>query len=149
MAFFFWPLPLIDPPNKIETVAIPDHAPKVLRPHESSKVNAPADEKKPSWKSTASATAKLLLRGVNETADAFGPLKAVTGTLCFLLEHCEVRLTFRPHDLPRLQVPKRTMANRQAIESLAPRVKELAKLLSAPVPENDANEGERRNKLER
>lgn len=45
--------------------------------------------------------------------------------------------------------PQRTKANRQAIESLAPRIEELTKLLSAPVPEHDINEGERRNRLGR
>jgi hypothetical protein len=50
-----------------------------------------ADENKSNWKSTASATAKLLLRGVRDSADAFGPLKSVAGGLCFILENCEVR----------------------------------------------------------
>ena len=48
------------------------------------------DENKSDWKSTASASAKLLLRGVRDSADAFGPLKAVAGGLCFILENCEV-----------------------------------------------------------
>jgi hypothetical protein len=49
------------------------------------------DEKKSNWKGTAFATAKLLLRGVRESADAFGPLKSVAGGLCFILENCDVR----------------------------------------------------------
>ena len=49
--------------------------------------------KKSDWKSTAFATAKLLLRGVRDSADAFGPLKSVVGGLCFILENCEVRLS--------------------------------------------------------
>ena len=49
--------------------------------------------KKPHWKSTAFATAKLLLRGVRDSADAFGPLKSVVGGLCFILENCEVRIS--------------------------------------------------------
>ena len=49
-----------------------------------------ADKKNSSWKSTAFATAKLLLRGVRDSADAFGPLKSVAGGLCFILENCEV-----------------------------------------------------------
>jgi len=49
-----------------------------------------ADENKSGWKSTASASAKLLLRGVRDSADAFGPLKAVAGGLCFILDNCEV-----------------------------------------------------------
>ena len=50
-----------------------------------------ANKKSSSWKSTAFATAKLLLRGVRDSADAFGPLKSVAGGLCFILENCEVR----------------------------------------------------------
>ena len=53
--------------------------------------NAAEDENRSDWKSTASASAKLLLRGVRDSADAFGPLKAVAGGLCFILENCEVR----------------------------------------------------------
>jgi len=34
------------------------------------------------------------------------------------------------------------------IESLAPRVNELAELLCKPIPESDIEEGERRNRLE-
>ena len=146
----FWPLSLIDLPNNIETEAVPDHAPKAPRPDENPiRVDAPADRGKQSWKSTASATAKLLLRGVNNSADAFGPLKSVVGGLCFILDHCEVCFISRLHYIQDLQLPQRTKANRQAIESLAPRIEELAKLLSAPVPENDTNEKERRNKLGR
>ena len=55
-------------------------------PEPSSAVN-----KKSDWKSTTFATAKLLLRGVRDSADAFGPLKSVVGGLCFILENCEVR----------------------------------------------------------
>ena len=43
------------------------------------------------WKSTASSSAKLVLRAVRDSADAFGPLKSVAGGLCFILENCEVR----------------------------------------------------------
>jgi hypothetical protein len=53
--------------------------------------SAVADEKKSDWKSTASASAKLLLRGVRDSADAFPPLKSVAGGLFFILENCEVR----------------------------------------------------------
>jgi len=52
--------------------------------------SAAPDENKSGWKSTASASAKLLLRGVRDSADAFGPLKSVAGGLCFILENCEV-----------------------------------------------------------
>ena len=39
-------------------------------------------------------------------------------------------------------------ANKQAIESLAPRVKALAETLCKPASEGDMNERERRQKLE-
>ena len=58
---------------------------------------AAADESESGWKTTASASAKLLLRGVGSASDAFGPLKSVAGGLCFILENCEVRLP--PHML--------------------------------------------------
>ena len=50
-----------------------------------------ADQNRPDWKSTASSSAKLILRGVRDSADALGPLKSVAGGLCFILENCEVR----------------------------------------------------------
>ena len=53
--------------------------------------SAGADENRPGWKSTASSSAKLVLRAVRDSADAFGPLKSVAGGLCFILENCEVR----------------------------------------------------------
>jgi len=52
--------------------------------------SAPADENKTDWRSTASTSAKLVLRGVRDSADAFGPLRSVAGGLCFILENCEV-----------------------------------------------------------
>ena len=51
---------------------------------------AAADKNKSDWKSIASASAKLLLYGVRDSADAFAPLKSVAGGLCFILENCEV-----------------------------------------------------------
>ena len=42
------------------------------------------------WKSTASATAKLLLHAAKESADAFPPLKSAVGGLCFILDNYEV-----------------------------------------------------------
>ena len=42
------------------------------------------------WKSTLSATAKLLLCTVRDSADAFPPLKSVAGGLCSILENYEV-----------------------------------------------------------
>jgi len=74
----------------IGALAIPENVPEVPRPDESVEPSAAADKSKSNWKSTASATAKLLLRGVRDSADAFGPLKSVAGGLCFILESCEV-----------------------------------------------------------
>ena len=48
-----------------------------------------------------------------------------------------------------LTSPQQTKANKQAIESLAPRVGELAERLCEPVNEGDVKEGERRRRLER
>ena len=45
--------------------------------------------------------------------------------------------------------PQRTEANKQAIELLAPRVKELAERLCERVHEGDVKERERRTRLER
>ena len=70
---------------------IPDRAPEDVRPDKSTEPSAVTNENKSNWKSTASASAKLVLRGVRDSADAFGPLKSVAGGLCFILENCEVR----------------------------------------------------------
>ena len=70
--------------------AVPDHKPRDLGPDEDAEPSAATNENKSNWKSTAFATAKLLLRGVRDAADAFGPLKSVAGGLCFILENCEV-----------------------------------------------------------
>jgi hypothetical protein len=67
-----------------------DDIPGILRSNESPGPSAVAD-KKSNWKATASATAKLFLRGVRDSADAFGPLKSVASGLCFVLENCEVQ----------------------------------------------------------
>ena len=62
-------------------------------PDEDTEQSAATKENKSSWKSTSLASAKLLLRGVRDAADAFGPLKSVAGGLCFILENCEVWLS--------------------------------------------------------
>ena len=76
--------------DNADTHAIADRVQRDTHPDENAEPAAAANEKKPSWKSTAFATAKLLLRGVRDSADAFGPLKSVAGGLCFILENCEV-----------------------------------------------------------
>jgi hypothetical protein len=76
--------------ENVGTSTVSDHIPVTLYRDKSGEPNAATDENKSSWMSTASATAKLLLRGVRDSADAFGPLKSVAGGLCFILENCEV-----------------------------------------------------------
>ena len=88
---------LIVPSDDSDIFAIPD-VPGDLRPNESAEPTAAADDsEKSNWKSTASAMAKLLLRGVSDSADAFGPLKSVAGGLCSILENCEVRSSLWMH----------------------------------------------------
>lgn len=84
-------LPLLTvPSDNVGINAVPDHMPKDLPSGKSTMPAAAPGEKKSNWKSTASATANLLLRGVRDSADVFGPLKSVAGGLCFILENCEV-----------------------------------------------------------
>ena len=132
-------LPLIAPSD----ISIaPDHILDALRPDEG------AAENKSNWESTSSATAKLLLRGVTDSADALGPLKSVARSLCHILENGEVR-PFHIRYPQRLRASQRTKANKQAIKSLAHTVKATAELLRAPVPEGDIKEESRRKILER
>ena len=72
------------------TSVVRDQTPQEVLPNEKAEPGAATNEKKSGWKMTAFATAKLLLRGVRDSADAFGPLKSVAGGLCFILENCEV-----------------------------------------------------------
>jgi len=83
-------LPLIVPSGNAGTSTVPDHLPEALHPDKGVEPSAAADNNNPGWKFTTSATAKLLLHGVRDSADAFGPLKSVAGGLCFILENCEV-----------------------------------------------------------
>ena len=110
--------------------------------------SAAADESESGWKTTATASAKLVLRGVSSSSDAFGPLKSVAGGLCFILENCEVWLPSVCYPR-RSPVPQRTKANKQGIESLAPKVKTLNEMLCKPVPKSDSKERERRRRLKR
>ena len=107
------------------------------------------DESNSNWRSTTSAAAKLLLRGVKDSAAAFGPLQSVAGALCFILDNCEVRSYSWIRSPQYLQVSQKTKANKRAIESLAPRVKAIADSLYMPVPEGDIREESRRKILER
>ena len=98
-----WLLRLIVPSDDTDTSPVLDHVPED-RPNESTEPNAVANEPKSNWKSTASASAKLLLRAVRDSADAFGPLKSVAGGLCFVLENYEVWPSSRIRHLGGLQV---------------------------------------------
>ena len=106
-------------------------------------------ESKSDWKATASSAAKLLLLGVRESADAFGPLKSVAGGLCFILENCEVWTSFYICCPQRSRLDQRTKANKQLIESLAQRISSLAQSLCVPVHQDDIKERSRRDDLER
>ena len=142
-------LPLIIPSDNGGTPTIPDQAPEVLHPDKNVEPGPTVDEHKSNWKPTAFATTKLLLRGVRDFADAFGPLKSVAGGLCFILDNCEVWHPSRILHFPQsLHASQRMKANKQAIESLAPRVKALAESLCAPVSEGDIREESRRKILE-
>ena len=76
--------------DNVGTSTVPNQVPATLYHDKSGDPSAAAGETKSNWKSNASAAAKLLLRGVRDSADAFGPLKSVAGGLCFILENCEV-----------------------------------------------------------
>ena len=52
--------------------------------------NATDESKFELWRSTASATVKLLLHAAKDTADIFPPLKSAVGGLCFILDNYEV-----------------------------------------------------------
>jgi len=81
---------LIIPSDSTGTSTVPHHLPEALHPDGSSEPSTTVDDEELDWKSAASATAKLLLRWARDSADAFGPLKSVTGSLCFILENYEV-----------------------------------------------------------
>ena len=84
---------------------IPDHPasdpiPSIPGQEQSNQAGSSGTVKKDETKESKSnlgslvvSAAKLTLRGVKETADAFPPLKAVAGGLCFILDNCEVKLT--------------------------------------------------------
>jgi len=135
-------IPLTVSSVHIDTPTVPDHA---QRPNEGQPSGA--DKKWSNLGSLASSTAKLLLRGVRESADAFPPLKSVAGGLCYILENYEVRSSSGTCYPRRLQVPQRTKANTKTIVSLAPRVKALSSSLCASVSEDDFKERERRKQL--
>ena len=89
----FQSLPLIISPDNMNNYVIPSDV--QCLPNTSDSEPGVGDENKfDRWMSTVSAMAKLLLHGVRESADAFGPLKSVAGGLCFILENYEVWAPF-------------------------------------------------------
>ena len=70
----------------VGTSTVSNRIPVTLHHDKGGEPSAAADETKSNRKSTVSATAKLLLRGVRDSADSFVPLKSVAGGLCFILE---------------------------------------------------------------
>jgi len=72
-------------------------------PDETLEPSTAADEKQSNCKSSASATAELL-RGVRDSTGAFGPLKSIARSLCFVLDNCKVKLPFPHIRFPMLTV---------------------------------------------
>jgi len=108
-----------------------------------------AYENKSNWKSTAYASAKVVIDVVKESSDVFTPLKSVAGGLSAVLKHYDVRIPILPYHPRHSQLDQQTMVNRQTIESLIPRVEGLAESLSTPVPEGEVKERGRREVLKR
>jgi hypothetical protein len=137
-------LPLITPLDQVDGTGGVDSA---REPH-LNRSTGPRAAIEGEWKSNVVAATKLLLRGVRDSADAFSPLKSVTGGLCFIVDNIEVRPTLS-HVGYIANAPQRSQANNEAIESLAPRIKALAESLCTPVSAGDVREESRRNVLER
>ena len=66
-----------------------DHGEESRGKHQQDTIGQHKDD----WRSTVSASAKLLLYTVRVSADAFPPLKSIAGGLCSILENFEVRFT--------------------------------------------------------
>ena len=77
------------PTDDVDSPAILDQTQDALGSSQG-ETNATDENKLELWRSTASATAKLLLRAAKESADAFPPLKSAVGGLCFMLDNYEV-----------------------------------------------------------
>jgi len=73
----------------LDASVLPDRGPETARPDKIIEPSAAADEKTSNIKPNASATAELL-RGVRDSSGAFGPLKSVARSLCFILDNSEV-----------------------------------------------------------
>jgi len=96
--WLFWSMPLIVPSDNADTIPLLGYGPEVVRPDQTVEQSAAADKKKSNYKSAASTTVELL-RGVRDSAGAFGLLKSVAGSLCFILDNCEVWPPSRTFDL--------------------------------------------------
>jgi len=83
-------------------------------------------------------------------SDASSPLKSVAGDLSVILKNCEVHPIFLMPPYPqRSQLSHQLPKFQETIEPLVPRVENLAQSISAPVPEGEFGEGERREVLKR
>ena len=131
-------LPLIVSLDNADDSGVPDHIQGPL-----------TNEKKLEWRSTASVTAKLLLSGISDSADASDLLKSVAGNLCFILENREVWPSSPIRYPQSLLASQRMKANEQAIESLAPRINAVSALLRTPASGGDVREQLRRRELKR
>ena len=72
---------------------VPNHLPEALHPDKVVKLSVATHEGDLNRRSALSATASLL-HGVRDTTSGFVPLKSVAGTLCLILENCEVWTSF-------------------------------------------------------
>ena len=129
--------------NVVVLVAVPDRLPEVHRPDESAETNTTVDQNTLGWESSVSPAAELL-RGVGG-----GPLKYIARGLCFILDNCEVHPLSCTFSLRHLRSFQQIEVDKQAVESLAPRIKTLSESLCEPIPLGDVNEREREKKLER
>jgi len=89
-------LPLIGLTDDVGSPAIPNRVHVALSSSQD-EPNVTDENRFELWKSTASASAKLLLRAAKESADAFPPLKSAVGGLCFILDSYEVWCPFSIH----------------------------------------------------
>jgi len=90
--WWFRSLLLIAASDDVDISALLDHGPEVpevARPDGTLELGTATDEKRSNYKPAASVTTELL-RGVRDSAGAFGPLKFVAKSLCSVLDNCEV-----------------------------------------------------------
>ena len=80
-------------------------------------------------------------------ADVCTTLKSVARGLCAVLNHYDVWYTCSLNRLHCSLLKQQTVANRETIESLIPRVEDLAESLSTPALEGEVREIKRRKEL--